>query len=69
MRKYTLAEQVQPPSKIDILEVGEEILVEATSIEKRRTGEKRRAGAGGKQRFSSYEPSQDVQNPCARSGR
>jgi hypothetical protein len=39
------AEQVQPPSKINVLEVGEEILVEAASIEKCGTGEKRGTGA------------------------
>src|SRR3954469_16721725 len=46
-----LAEQVQPPSKIDVLEVGEEIFVEAAGVEKRRPGEKRGPRAGKQERF------------------
>ena len=65
-----LAEEIQPPAEIDVLEVGEEILVEAASVEEGRAGEQRGSGAGGQQRsFVVRARRRLVRNPAATSGR
>ena len=64
-----LAEEIQPPAKIDILEVGEELIVEAASVDEGGAGEKRGSAAGGKQRsFFGTIASPAFQNLAATSG-